>query len=229
MVDEFLTEGYQRHNRCRQEHLASLGLPLQNKSVLEVGAGIGDHTQFFLDRQCAVTCIEGRAENMMRLKIAHPTVTMLEVDLDSPAWPLSQYQIVYAYGILYHLRYPADALCRWAGACSEILLLETCVNSKLGRVLVTGTEDSDSLTGSLQGRYCRPSRRWVWTELGRYFPHVYLSKTQPNHAEFPVDWSTLAEALLEPAGLIRAIFVASREELQNPFLSKELLMVQTHL
>lgn len=35
---------YLRHNARRQEHLATLGLDLGNKSVLEVGAGIGDHT-----------------------------------------------------------------------------------------------------------------------------------------------------------------------------------------
>lgn len=49
---------YLRHNARRQEHLATLGLDLGNKSVLEVGAGIGDHTQFFLDRGCKVLCTE---------------------------------------------------------------------------------------------------------------------------------------------------------------------------
>src|SRR5580704_12589348 len=45
---------YQRHNQRRQEHLASLQLDLVSKSVLEVGAGVGDHTFYFLDRDCTV-------------------------------------------------------------------------------------------------------------------------------------------------------------------------------
>ena len=51
---------YQRHNARRQEHLASLQLDLAGKRVLEVGAGIGDHTTFFLDRECTVVATEPR-------------------------------------------------------------------------------------------------------------------------------------------------------------------------
>src|SRR5882762_5851252 len=54
---------YVRHNARRQEHLASLGLALQGRRVLEVGAGIGDHTTFFLDRGCSVLSVEPRLEN----------------------------------------------------------------------------------------------------------------------------------------------------------------------
>ena len=54
---------YQRHNARRLEHLASLRLDLAGKRVLEVGAGIGDHTTFFLDRDCTVVATEPRPEN----------------------------------------------------------------------------------------------------------------------------------------------------------------------
>src|ERR1700682_5619401 len=56
----FHSSSYLRHNASRQEHLATLGLDLNNKSVLEVGAGIGDHTTFFLDRGCEVLCTAPR-------------------------------------------------------------------------------------------------------------------------------------------------------------------------
>jgi len=52
--DAFLSYHYQRHNQRRLEHLASLGLDIAGCTVLEVGAGIGDHTSFFLDRGCEV-------------------------------------------------------------------------------------------------------------------------------------------------------------------------------
>ena len=54
----FRSPQYRRHNARRQEHLASLGLDLRHKSVLELGAGVGDHTVFFLDRDCVVTSVE---------------------------------------------------------------------------------------------------------------------------------------------------------------------------
>ena len=53
---------YLRMNARRLEHLASLGLPIAGREVLEVGAGIGDLTSFFLDRGCSVTAIEPRPE-----------------------------------------------------------------------------------------------------------------------------------------------------------------------
>ena len=37
----FRNPHYQRHNRRRQEHLASLDLDLRGKTVLELGAGLG--------------------------------------------------------------------------------------------------------------------------------------------------------------------------------------------
>ncbi len=55
---------YLRHNQRRQEHLASLGLPIAGASVLEVAAGIGDHTSFFLDRGCSVLSTEARQESL---------------------------------------------------------------------------------------------------------------------------------------------------------------------
>ena len=54
---------YLRLNARRLEHLASLGLPIAGGEVLEVGAGIGDLTSFFLDRGCSVTAIQPRPEN----------------------------------------------------------------------------------------------------------------------------------------------------------------------
>ena len=62
-VQSFRDDRYLRHNARRLEHLASLGLDLLGKRVLEVGAGVGDHTGFFLDRDCSVLSTEPRGEN----------------------------------------------------------------------------------------------------------------------------------------------------------------------
>ena len=55
----FHSTPYLSHNARRLEHLASLNLPIHGSSVLEVGAGIGDHTTFYTDRGCAVVATEG--------------------------------------------------------------------------------------------------------------------------------------------------------------------------
>lgn len=61
---EFHSDYYLRINQRRLEHLATLPLPLAERSVLEVGAGIGDHTSFFIDRGCTVTITDAREENL---------------------------------------------------------------------------------------------------------------------------------------------------------------------
>ena len=47
---EFHSHHYMRHNARRLEHLASLQIPVDGRTVLEVGAGIGDLSHFYLDR-----------------------------------------------------------------------------------------------------------------------------------------------------------------------------------
>lgn len=220
--DQFRTEGYRRHNRCRQEHLTSLDLDLCNKTVLELGAGIGDHTQFWLDRNCQVTCVEARSENVRRIKERHPTVRIIQYNLESSKTVCNtSFHIVYAYGILYHLSDPLVALQSWAGMCSGLLLLETCVNRDESCSLDPQAENQEDPTASFIGLGCRPSRRWVWDNLLQLFPHVYVPKTQPNHEEFPNDWNGLPAT-----GLIRAVFVASQQELVNHKLLSYLPSIQ---
>jgi len=203
MVDEFATEGYQRHNHRRQEHLASLGLSLDKKSVLELGAGVGDHTQFWLDRGCEVTCVEGRASNATQLQERHD-VEVLVHDLDKFILPIGKkYDIVYAYGVLYHLHHPRNALQQWASVCQSMLLLETCVSTDRSEFGIP--EDAACPTASLRGYKCRPTRHWVYRQLSRLFQHVYMPTTQPDHEEFPTDWNNV-----QTDGLTRAVFVASR-------------------
>ena len=68
----FHSDDYLRHNARRLEHLASLRLPVSGRSVLEVGAGIGDHTHYYTDRGCRVTITEARAQNLTYLTQRYP-------------------------------------------------------------------------------------------------------------------------------------------------------------
>ena len=225
MTDEFHTDGYQRLNQARQAHLASLGLDLDLKCVLELVAGVGDHTGFWLERGCKVACVEARKENWQKLRALHPDVLIRDFDLERKMF-LPIRQIVYAYGILYHLRNAEDAIGQWAGACTELLLLETCVDPHPLPKLTLVKESADSQTGSFSGTGCRPTRLWVYRELQRHFSHVYLPLTQPDHEEFPLDWSEMPYGEDDPGeavrGLIRAVFIASRSSLQNPLLVEQL-------
>lgn len=224
-LEEFHADHYLRHNQRRQEHLASLNLPLAGRSVLEVGAGIGDHTSFFLDRGCSVLTSDGRPENVAVLRERYPWIAVRLLDLDDPDLSLADtVEIVYCYGTLYHLARPAEALAFLAARCSSLLLLETCVSFGDDLSLNVVDEASFHPSQAVSGRGCRPTRPWVLDQLRRHFERVYIPLTQPWHPEFPLDWTASPPAAGE---LSRAIFVASRERLDNPLLTERLPERQT--
>jgi SAM-dependent methyltransferase len=217
---------YQRHNQRRQEHLASLGLDLHGKRVLEVGAGVGDHVLFFLDRGCTMVSVEPRPENyavfceaLRWLIDAGYTnaarCTPIKSDIESLDGAVSgSFDIVYSYGLLYHVADPAAALESMAAHCSGVLLLETVVSFGTDDALNRLAEPQLVPIQSFHGTGCRPTRLWVFNRLKALFPHVYVPATQPADPKtFPLDWTG------EPPGdMTRAIFVASRSAISNPLL-----------
>lgn len=220
-VQDFVSDHYRRHNQRRQEHLATLELPIAGRSVLEVGAGIGDHTSFFCDRGCRVTATDARPELLEVLGARHPGVVTVPWNLEGPTpGALARHDVVYAYGVLYHTANPAQVLERLAGLCGDLLLVETCLSPGAEAACPIVDEPAADPTQALSGRGCRPTRAWVLREMGRHFPHAYMSRTQPWHEEFPLEWSPGAT----PApGFVRGVFVASRAPLDERRLSPRVL------
>jgi len=222
----FHNVGYTRHNARRQEHLATLGLELHGRTVLEVGAGVGDHTTFFLDRACSVLSIEARQENCQVFinsmnqqraglsgYLAADRVRLIRGDVLSVDRQLTEsFDVVYCYGLLYHVGEPQAVLEAMARRCRDLLLLETCVSYGSEEAINPVREPSGELSQAFDGRGCRPTRPWVLSQLKRLFEYAYVPRTQPAHEEFPLDWAT--PPMNVP--LTRAVFVASRRALSNP-------------
>jgi SAM-dependent methyltransferase len=219
---DFHTSVYHRLNRRRMEHLATLDLPLRERTVLEVGAGIGDLTDFFLDRGCRVTAVDGRATNVAVLEQRFadvPAVSVATADLnDPPAWS-DRFDVVFADGILYHLAAPSDAIAWMADRCTDLLIVSTCVSLGDDLRVDPAEEDPRYASQALDGCGCRPTRRWVFETLAAHLPHVYTTVTQPNHEEFPLAWDDVRPPA---SGLSRAVFVASRRPLPSSDLVAEL-------
>jgi FkbM family methyltransferase len=199
-IDMLLLMTHQPDNRARLEHLASLGLRLQHRTVLELGSGPGDHTLFYLERGCRVSAIDVRPECLEALKSRFPQVATHCMDLNNGSGTgesgidaLGPFEVVHCYGILSHLEQPESLIAAIGRVCTDIAVVETCVS------LVDG---------------CRPTRQWLFHELKRWFPHVYVTATQPDHPEFPLDWT----AGLSGSSLVRCVFVASRAPLRSSHL-----------
>lgn len=219
---------YLNHNDARLRHLGAIldgmGLELAGKTVLELGAGVGDHSAFWIDRGATMTITEPRGENLALLRERYPNADVRKLDLDTETLNGETFDIVYAYGVLYHLADPAKAIADIARYSREYTFLETCVSYGEDALINPCSEDPDDVTQAASGLGCRPTRRWVFEELQSHFPHVYLPGTQPDHVEFPTDWSP---RVAPGDGLVRAVFVAAKTVAPSPFLFTTLLEHQT--
>ncbi|MCC6968727.1 MAG: methyltransferase domain-containing protein [Phycisphaerales bacterium] len=223
----FHTNEQLRLNARRTEHLAWLGVVRPGKSVLEVGAGLGDLTMFFTSRGCKVGVTDGRADLVEMTRAGQSMATSRQasvLDLERcPAVPGFRAEIVVCYGVLHLISTPGEVLgfLRACSAPTGMLLLETRVSAGRDESLNPCEEPTDRPDGSISGRGCRPTRPWVWNTLKKLYPHVYLPRSQPCHDEFPLDW---AGTIGTPTP--RAVFVASMTPLNNPRLAGELLDTQ---
>lgn len=223
----FFSKPYRVHNHARLTHLASLGLPLANRRVLELGSGPGDHTGFYVERGCSVVAVDARQDCLDMLKQRYPGASVELCDLNDPAalGPLGAFEVIHCYGILYHLETPTRLIRYMGEVCTGLAVVETCVHAAKTQPGEIVDETIEDFTQSSTGRGSRPTREWIFEELGRCFPFVYQTQTQPDHPEFPIDWKDLERA----PPLVRAVFVASKRPLDLPSLCPSLSDVQQRL
>ena len=223
----FCNPRYTRHTARRLEHLASLRLPMENRSVLELGAGIGQHSQFFLDRDCTVVSVEPRPENCGYLRTSQsaerkPTVLRATADEAVDLLEGKRFQIVYNYGLLYHLKDPVELLVKSAALCTDLYLLETAVSDLQRQESLVYVEDDEDPTNAVDGHCTLLSRTEILEALRQVLPFAYVPRTQPSHEQFLRDWT---DGQMRPLNRHRAIFVGSTAPLCSKMFSEEALDV----
>jgi len=218
----FHSSRYLLHSEKRIEHLNSIGLPItKDMTVLEVGAGIGDHTKYFIDIGCDIVTTEGRQENVALLnKYVGDRAKVELLDLENPSPNLiydKEFDIVYCYGTLYHLSNPGLALNYLSKKCKGMFLLETCVSFGNNKVVNNIKEIVRDPSQSLSGTGCRPTRTWLYDKMKSLFQYVYLTKTQPDHCEFPTNWLVPSKQQSS-----RVVMFGSRFPIENKLLLESL-------
>ncbi len=224
-VSHFHSKRYSHLNSRRLEHLASLRISVAGMSVLEVGAGIGDHSRYYIERGCKITITEARSENLQYLRNRYPDCNVQFLDLEHPS-PIddSPFDVVHCYGTLHHLGNPEKALKFISQNTAGILFLETQVSFGESEEKNIVSEPKSDPTQAYSGLGCRPTRPWVFNKLKELFEYVYLPSTQPNHEDFPTDWSDPDKHQSESKN---AVFIASRNMIENGLLTQSLIKKQT--
>jgi hypothetical protein len=195
-------------NLARLDHLAGLGLAVDGRSVLEVGAGVGHLSSFFLERGCQLVTTEARPENVAELQRRYPDVRSEVTDVEDSLAALGRFEIVFCYGLLYHLESPVRALRNMAEVCDDLLLIETVVCDS---PLPVARLDDETLTVSqaLRGMAHRPSSSYLALALNRIgFEHIYAATERPEYPDYI--WTPSGDGAFSRDGhLLRGVFVAS--------------------
>ncbi len=130
--------------------------------VLEVGAGLGHIGDVFTHLGLDVTSSDGRPEHVERMKKRGRRAFVLDLDRDGLE-KLEEFDLIIAFGVLYHLREPERFLMS-CGRASRILLLESAVCDSSEAVVPLVPEQGTGWRGQDQALHrfgCRPSPAWV--------------------------------------------------------------------
>lgn len=186
----FNAEYYKKIDLARFNHFDTLNINLKDQIILELGAGIGNHTEFILSKNPKkVYVIEGREENISILKEKfknNDKVIATLADLDKY---IPQYEVVidwiYNYGLLYHLNQPFDFIERLKLYPHKNMILETCIS--LDGETNNVTENSNNPTQSINGLGSRPNVNLLIEKLKEVYEEVFITSTTPDHSNFDLN------------------------------------------
>lgn len=205
-------------NKARIDHFNSLKLSIRKKTILETGCGAkGDFTKNLLDRGAKVTVMDARKYIVNGIKEKYK-VDGFTANLNYENSVKGIYDFIFCYGTLYHLSSPIQALKHLSKSCKEGIIISTCITHNESKFVF---ENENDPTQSVDGLGFRPTRKWVMNELSNYFDYVYVSRTQPNHPEFPTEWGGKYKT-----ECIRAVFIGSHRPLRPKIWSPTLLQKQ---
>jgi SAM-dependent methyltransferase len=210
---------YKEITNARLQHLESLTLPLSGKSVIDVGCGIGRLSTFLAEQGADVFCVDGRVDNIEKLRELYPSRKSAVVDVESSdLLAHGNFDVVFCYGLLYHLADPFGFIKNASKICKEMMIIETCIMDATDSVVRLVPEDQQNATQALHPMGCRPSPSYVNTCLRLSgFEFIYKPITLPVHPQFNYklknDYSHIKKG-----HLIRDIFIASRIRISNDLL-----------
>ena len=210
---------YKEITDARWRHFEWLSLSLSGKTVIDVGCGIGRFSAVLADQGADVFCVDGRVENIEKLKEFYPSRKCAVVDVESSdLLAHGNFDVVFCYGLLYHLADPFGFIKNASKICKEMMIIETCIMDATDPVVRLVPEDQQNATQALHPMGCRPSSAYVNTCLKLSgFEFIYKPVNLPVHTQFNYklenDYSHLKQG-----HLIRDIFIASRIEISSNLL-----------
>ena len=212
--DSFHADDATSINDARLAHLDGLGIRWAGRRVLDVGSGPGLLAEHLTGLGADVTCVDGRADLLDEARRRVPSIDTVVADVQrDPLLPIGRFDVVFAYGLLYHLAEPLRAIRNLVAVCDDLLLLET-ITLDHELPLVQLVDEPAQANQAVDGLACRPTPSWIALALERSgMGMVYATTSEPAHRDFGAAALDDLEWQRDGANL-RRIFVASRAPLE---------------
>jgi SAM-dependent methyltransferase len=180
---------YDALNAARGETVARL-LPelkhrLNLKTALDLGCGLGHYAEILHQHGLDVLAVDGRAENVEEARRRFPHLKFRVADAQNPELAqLGKFDLVFCFGLLYHLENPFRVVRSIAELSSKLTLIEGIVYPSPEPAMVLMDEN----TGADQGlNYMAfyPSEPCLIKMLRRSgLSHCYNPALMPAHPEY---------------------------------------------
>jgi SAM-dependent methyltransferase len=111
-----------------QRILPDLHQRLGLKTVLDLGCGLGHYAKFLQGHGLQVLGVDGRAENVEEARRRYPEINFELADAQDPKLTqLGKFDLVFCFGLLYHLENPFRVIRSIAAMASRLALVEGIV------------------------------------------------------------------------------------------------------
>jgi SAM-dependent methyltransferase len=126
--------------------LSEMKGPLNLRSAVDVGCGLGYFSELLRSLGLDVTALDGRRENTEEAARRNPEIRFHTMSAEDPTLPtLGKFDLVFCFGLLYHLENPFLAIRHLQAMTRRLLLVEAVIfpgeASLMGLVDEGSTED----------------------------------------------------------------------------------------
>ena len=201
-LEIFNNNEYREADRVRFDNFNKLNIDFNDKIILELGSGIGNHTDFILTKNpIKIVSIEGQLCNFEILQKKfkeNDKVQTIHHDLELPYPALSDcFDWVYNYGLLYHLKNPFESIDYLKDLQHTNMILETCIDFSGEE---NNIEEGNTPSQALNRIGSRPNKDILFEKLKTIYENVYYP-LQPNHEWFDI-YNEQNDALLKRVVII---------------------------
>jgi len=191
--------------------LPELKQRLNLKTALDLGCGLGYYAEILHSFGFEVLAVDGRAQNIEEAKRRYPHLNFQAIDAQDPALAnLGKFDLVFCFGLFYHLENPFRVIRSIAEMATHLALLEGIVYPSPEPAMVL-MDENNGVDQGLNFVAFYPSEPCLVKMLHRSgFSHCYNPDRMPAHDEYQTGRNGFRR---------RTVIAASKSPVETPALT----------